>query len=135
MTDVKRTSSGGRWRTREIRTFCFDATGTPKRGFTVDCCHRAEAILPEMLDQHLALCLDAARRGGKVWVDPRDGELWWVQEYGERVPESPQRRETPHPVIFQSARGTVGSQNVLGRPVTELEDDELIQLFDEGDPL
>lgn len=114
-------------------TVSFDLLTTPKRGFSAACCERAEDLVPRMADQEMALCLEAARRGGRVWVDPRDGELWWVQGYGRVSRNGPPSR--PLPVVFQSVRSAVGARSEHGRWVTELTDTELATLLDAGEPL
>lgn len=115
-------------------TVSFDLLTTPKRGFAAACCERAEDLVPSMADQEMALCLEAARRGGRIWVDPRDGELWWVQGYG-RVSRSRPVPPRPLPVVFQSVRSAVGARSEDGRWVTELTDAELATLLDAGEPL
>lgn len=118
----------------EHTTVAFDLLTTPKRGFATSCCERSERLVPAMEDQEMALCLEAARRGGRVWVDPRSGELWWVQGYGRA-----RRSGGPHfaelPVVFQSVRSAVGARSPDGVPVTWLSDTELAALLDAGEPL
>lgn len=115
-------------------TVCFDLLTTPRRAFSVTCSVRAEGLFPRMRDQELALCLDAARRGGRIWVDPRDGELWWVQCYGR-----PQRAgsscASELPVVFQSIRSAVGAQLETPRWIGELDDSELASILDGGELL
>lgn len=117
-----------------VATVSFDLLTTPKRGFSAACCERAEDLVPRMADQEMALCLEAARRGGRVWVDPRDGELWWVQGYG-RVSRKGPVPSRPLPVVFQSVRSAVGVRSEHGRWVTELTDTDLATLLDAGEPL
>lgn len=113
-------------------TVSFDLLTTPKRGFAAACCERAEQLVPRMPDQQMALCLEAARRGGRVWVDPRDGELWWVQGYGHAARSRPAATRLL-PVVFQSVRDAVGARAGGGRAVTELTQAELTALLDEGE--
>lgn len=117
-----------------VATVSFDLLTTPKRGFSAACCERAEDLVPRMADQEMALCLEAARRGGRVWVDPRDGELWWVQGYG-RVSRDGPVASRPLPVVFQSVWSAVGARSEHGRWVTKLTDTELARLLDAGEPL
>lgn len=114
-------------------TVAFDLLTTPKRGFATSCCERSERLVPRMEDQEMALCLEAARRGGRVWVDPRSGELWWVQGYG-RGRRSGGAASGELPVVFQSVRSAVGAR-CDGVPVTRLSDTELTALLDAGESL
>lgn len=63
---------------RRVRCLCFATTATPRRGHAVPCCPRVESFLDRLDDQALALCLDGARAGGFLWLDDRDGEVWWL---------------------------------------------------------
>lgn len=58
----------------------FQSTDTPRVGHTLPCCDGVARVIGELEDQELALCLDAAVRGGYLWVDTRDAALWWVRE-------------------------------------------------------
>lgn len=58
---------------------CFDSAATPRRGHSVPCCSHLEGRLEDLDDQAVALCLDAARVGGFLWLDDRTGEVWWVR--------------------------------------------------------
>lgn len=68
------------------RALCFDSVATPRRGYAVPCGPGVERRLTGLEDQRLALCLDAARTGdGFLWVDEREGELWWMRDEGGSV--------------------------------------------------
>ncbi len=109
---------GGRDRD-PVPTVAFQRPGTPKQVLRVGCCARAEASFPGFGDQHLALCLDAARRGGRIWMHPESGELWWIQS----DPDGGGRR-----VHLRSARGEIEVEGGGVSSATELSDRDIVRL-------
>ena len=114
-------SRGARGVSRRRHAVCFDTTGTPRQELLVDCCERAESLFPELQDQDLAFCLDAAREGGLLWVDPRDGELWWIRERGDVVE-------------LRSAALTLRVPHRRRKPLKELGDADIVSLLEDAVP-
>lgn len=104
------------------RVLSFHHLATPRQDLRVDCCDRAEESLGKLGDQHLALCLDAARTGGFLWVDPRDREIWWIRS---DVDGSGEPR-----IHLRSARGDHRVSGTVGAEPAELTEEEILTLVD-----
>lgn len=103
---------------REIQ-FETDA-GVPQRAL---CLGPVEERFADLSSAELDLIRRAAEaRRGIVWVDPRDGEVWWVDQE--------QRSSSGWALVYSNARSTENVRPHPLIPVTLLDAEELQCLLD-----
>lgn len=99
--------------------------GVPER---VLCAGLTEPRFRQLSDRELELIRRAAEaRSGIVWIDPRDGRMWWVEESADAGDDPKRARAT-----YSDPGRTVAADRDPDLAVTLLDDAEHQRLLDDA---